>query len=145
MVSTHSSQDMDRMAQFNRLMRLGQVSYAEGNRRQAHRFWRRAAMLNPLDEQVWLSLLNVLDNDEDRRVCLQNIVAINPNNIQAQKRLNAFYDDTKPATTTPPVVKPLPSEQNGLVRYVLLRLIEIGLLSILLVVGITALQFLLLK
>lgn len=143
MVSTPPTQDMDRIAQFQRLMRLGHVTYAEGNRRQAHRFWRRAAMLNPTDEQVWLALLNVLDNDEDRRVCLQNIVAINPNNLQAQQKLNRYEDATHPATTLKPIVKPLPLEPESPIRRLMLRLVEVALLSILLVVGITALQYLL--
>ncbi len=63
------------------------MAYAVGNRQQALVLWRRAATLSPYDEQVWLALLDVVDNDADRQVCLQNIVFINPNNTQSKQYL----------------------------------------------------------
>lgn len=136
MVASLPSTENDRAARFARLMRLGQVSFAEGNRRQAHRFWRRAAMINPTDEQVWVALLNVLEDPEDRRVCLQNIVAINPNNPQAQQQLNDFFDDTVPAL---PVY--LDGGEDITPRYLVRRAIEIGMFGSLIAVGITAARF----
>ena len=46
-------------------------------------------MLDPYNEQVWLALLEVLDTPEDRRVCLQNILSINPMNVQARRMMRA--------------------------------------------------------
>ncbi len=77
-------------ADFNRLMREGRLALKQGDRNLAHDLWREAAMLNPYNEQVWLSLLEVLDSLEDRRVCLQNIVEINPLNVQARRMLRAY-------------------------------------------------------
>lgn len=131
-MTTTSSPESERMAKFARLMRLGHVSYAEGNYRQAHRFWRRAAMIHPADEQVWLALLNVLENNEDRRVCLQNIVAINPNNLQALRQLNAFVEDTQPSR---PVFPPR-TMSGGRLRHLLLRLLEATLIGALIAVGV---------
>jgi hypothetical protein len=40
------------------------------------------------NEQVWLWLCTVVDTNEDREVCLENVLALNPDNAIAQKALN---------------------------------------------------------
>jgi hypothetical protein len=42
------------------------------------------------NEQVWLWLSAVVESDEDREVCLENVLALNPNNSLAQTGLNAL-------------------------------------------------------
>lgn len=42
------------------------------------------------NEDVWLWLTIVVDSDEDREVCLENVLAINPSNTIAQRNLNAL-------------------------------------------------------
>ena len=37
------------------------------------------------NEEVWLWLSSVVDSDEDREICLENVLAINPANIVAQR------------------------------------------------------------
>jgi thioredoxin-like negative regulator of GroEL len=73
---------------FEELFQAGRSAFAMGNLQQAHDFWKEAARLSPFNEQVWLALLDVIDNDEDKRVCLQNILQINPMNVQARRALN---------------------------------------------------------
>jgi len=73
---------------FEELFQAGRSAFAMGNTQQAHDFWKEAARLSPFNEQVWLALLDVIDSDEDRRVCLQNILQINPMNVQARRMLN---------------------------------------------------------
>lgn len=73
---------------FADLMQAGRAAFAAGQTKIAHDLWKEAAALEPYNEQVWLALLEVLDRDEDRRVCLQNIIAINPLNVQARRQLN---------------------------------------------------------
>jgi hypothetical protein len=75
---------------FERLLREGRIALKSKDRDLAHELWREAAMLNPYSEQVWLALLEVIDAPEDRRVCLQNIVEINPMNTQARRMLRAY-------------------------------------------------------
>jgi len=58
---------------FAELMQAGRKAFTAGKRKTAHDLWREAANINPYDEQVWLALLDVLEGDNDRRVCLQNI------------------------------------------------------------------------
>jgi len=84
------------------LMRAGRVALAKGDRQRAHYLWRQAATLDPQNEHIWLSLLNVVENTKDRRTCLQNIVAINPANAQARQQLQVYSKgvlDTQPAPT----------------------------------------------
>ncbi len=75
-------------SKFADLMQAGRVAYAANKRQVAHDLWKEAAALEPYSEQVWLALLDVLEADTDRRVCLQNIIAINPLNVQARRQLN---------------------------------------------------------
>ncbi|MCA0454536.1 MAG: hypothetical protein LCI00_11225 [Chloroflexi bacterium] len=73
---------------FEELFQAGRSAFAMGNLQQAHDFWKEAARLSPFNEQVWVALLDVIESDEDRRVCLQNILQINPMNVQARRMLN---------------------------------------------------------
>lgn len=50
-------------------------------------------MIDPFNEQVWMSLLDVLDEPDDRRVCLQNILAINPMNVHARRLIRADQNE----------------------------------------------------
>ncbi|MBZ0298958.1 MAG: hypothetical protein K8J31_04410 [Anaerolineae bacterium] len=81
---------MDASASFERLMQEGRIALDKGDRDMAHYLWRRAAVLNPYSEQVWLALLDVLESREDQQVCLHNIVEINPLNAQARRLLRAY-------------------------------------------------------
>ena len=119
-------------ASFAQLMRLGQVAHAEGNQRQAHMFWRQAALIQPENEQVWLALLQVLEGEEDRRVCLRNILAINPHNKAAQTMLAALLPDTGAFS------KANPPEQSSLFVRVFKR-IAMLLLEALIMLGIVML------
>ena len=82
---------------FEELFQAGRSAFAMGNLQEAHDFWKEAARLSPFSEQVWLALLDVIDTDEDRRVCLQNILQINPMNVQARRMLNQIVARTASA------------------------------------------------
>ena len=75
---------------FQQYMMLGEEARRAGLTDQAHQLWKRAATINPLSEMVWLALLELLDSIEDRRVCLRNILAINPTNRAARNKLDAL-------------------------------------------------------
>jgi Tfp pilus assembly protein PilF len=72
------------------LLGLGEAALRRGDAGKAHRIWREAARLAPYDERVWVALLHVLDREDDRRVCLQNIIAINPLNDEARRLLRRY-------------------------------------------------------
>lgn len=160
-------QSADKFQRAQELMRAGMLAQSDGNRRKAFELLRRAAAFAPYYEQVWLALLEVLDDPRDRRVCLQNILAINPHNYLVHQQLaeldppNTF--DTAPITERLSLhdlsrdtqdTKPLPlgdfsltplkpasdrwtAAKRGL-RGILLRLIIIVLLGLLMALTISA-------
>lgn len=115
---------------FKRLMRLGNVSLTEGDYKQAHEYWKQAAMMQPDSEEVWQALLRVLNTPDDRRICLRNILTINPNNKQAQQMLDELVGDTQPDQQA---VTPTQSGNKhiALVLRVIRRLAESALIGVL--------------
>lgn len=83
-------------------MQAGRVAYNEGKRKLAHDHWREAALVDPYEEKIWQALYRVVDSEEDRIVCLENIIAINPMNVQARRRLHAYqHPEAAPASAEP--------------------------------------------
>lgn len=118
----------------NELMRAGHVALGKGDRKGAHRLWRQVAALEPENEHVWLSLLTVVDTHEDRRVCLENIVRINPRNVQAANQLNEFRDSQH--NTRPIRVAGRRLNLTGVMRRTLAILLYILLMVVLFVLGV---------
>ena len=52
------------------------------------------------NEQAWLWLSSAVDTDEDKRVCFENILTLNPKNQVAQKGLAKLGDSTTPSRQT---------------------------------------------
>jgi tetratricopeptide (TPR) repeat protein len=129
---THTSRNTAERDNFAQLMRLGNIAYAQGNYRGAHRLWRRAAIINPQAEEVWVALLTVLETEEDRRVCLQNIIAINPRNRQAIRQLRQMGGQEVPDDLGEQPTQPIEALSPKGWRYVFLRLSEALLLGVLL-------------
>jgi len=75
---------------YDDMLQAGRIALHAGKPELAHDILREAAKMQPYDERVWLALLEVLEKDEDKLVCLRNIVSINPMNVQAQRQLNAI-------------------------------------------------------
>lgn len=75
------------------LLQAGKRAFSEGKPKLAHDLWREAATVDPYDERVWMALLRVLEAPEDKRVCLENILAINPLNAKARRALRAFQGE----------------------------------------------------
>jgi hypothetical protein len=46
------------------------------------------------NEDIWLWLCTVVDSDEDREICLENVLAINPDNAVAQRAVEALRAGT---------------------------------------------------
>jgi hypothetical protein len=65
-----------------------------GRREEGRRLLEEILETNENNEQVWLWLTSVVDSDEDREVCLENVLALNPNNTVAQKGLEALHSGT---------------------------------------------------
>jgi hypothetical protein len=139
----HLRSDTQNPVSFARLMRLGQVAHAQGDNKNAHQYWRQAAMMEPDNEQVWTALMWVVENDEDRKVCLKNILAINPQNLRAQHLLDELLGDTKPDERVKTEPEPKIKKNSTIsVGYIVLRFAESLWLGGLIATGIIAIQFL---
>jgi hypothetical protein len=79
------------------LLKEGRSALKAGDRDTASLRFRKAAELSPYDERVWQALLDVVSEPEDEAVCLENILAINPKNNKAKKRLAELRPEPAPS------------------------------------------------
>lgn len=116
---------------FKDLMQAGRAALTAGKPQLAHDLWREAAAIDPYNEQVWLALLEVLDTDRDRLVCLKNIVSINPLNVQARRQFNRLNAQIQRAARGRTARRSRQAgskrQRRGLLRQALLVGIAIGL------------------
>ncbi len=123
------------------LLEAGSEALALGETRAAHEIWRAAAVANPYDEHVWLLLLKVLKDEEDRKVCLENIISINPLNTVARRQYRLLIHreqlrDEARQTAEKATIAPLPRSQarkrgsQSLLVRALLTGIGIGLFAV---------------
>jgi tetratricopeptide (TPR) repeat protein len=69
------------------LLKRGIAAAKGGRREEARQILLHVVELDERNERAWLWLSGVVDAREDRRVCLENVLAINPGNIHAQQGL----------------------------------------------------------
>lgn len=79
------------------LLSAGRSALKAGDRETAGARFRKAAEISPYDERVWQALLEVVAEPEDEIVCLGNILAINPANKKAKRRMAELKPAPKPA------------------------------------------------
>ena len=60
-----------------------------GNKEEGRQLLEQLLEAEESNEQVWLWLSTVVDTDEDREICLENVLALDPNNVMAQQGLEA--------------------------------------------------------
>jgi hypothetical protein len=65
-----------------------------GNREEGRHMLEEILEQDETNEDVWLWLSSVVDTDEDREICLENVLALNPDNEVAQKGLELLQSGT---------------------------------------------------
>ena len=128
--------DMQTAQTFENLYREGLTAYRAGELKRAHELWRDAATIDPYQEKLWVALLHVLETEEDRRVCLENILAINPGSAKARRDLAALE---RAAAHTNPKRRPLPTWARFLLAFV--RGLLIGTLAASIGVGVSIILY----
>ncbi|MBE9508681.1 MAG: tetratricopeptide repeat protein [Chloroflexi bacterium] len=88
------------------LLRRGIATAQAGRKQEAHQMLLRVTELDERNEQAWLWLSEVVESFEDRRICLENVLTINPDNSHAQAGLR-WLDQQSPALPTTPERCPL--------------------------------------
>jgi Flp pilus assembly protein TadD len=74
-------------AQIDDLLRRGIAAAKAGQKDQARELLMEAIELDERNEQAWLWLSGVVESLNDRRICLENVLAINPDNANAKTGL----------------------------------------------------------
>ena len=69
------------------LLQDGIQAVKRGEREKARTLLTQVVEQDETNEQAWLWLSGAVDTDEERRVCLENVLALNPNNAAAQRGL----------------------------------------------------------
>jgi hypothetical protein len=86
----------------------------EGHSEEARRLLETVLDADERNEQAWLWLSGVVDSDEERAICLENVLAINPGNVPASQGLAALRAEgggrgaARSASPPPPVPSPQP-------------------------------------
>jgi hypothetical protein len=65
-----------------------------GNREHGRQILEEILEKDETNENVWLWLSAAVDSNEDREICLENVLALNPDNIIAQRGLDALQSGT---------------------------------------------------
>ncbi len=73
--------------QVSEWLRDGIAAARAGRRDEARELLMRVVEANESSEQGWIWLSGVVDTDEDRLICLENALTLNPDNVQAQAGL----------------------------------------------------------
>ncbi len=87
------------------MVREGIAAYKEGRKDEARALLTKATELDQFNEQAWLYLSGVVEAPEDQRICLENVLSINPLNEKAKKGL-AYLDGEEVSFEKP---KPTPA------------------------------------
>jgi tetratricopeptide (TPR) repeat protein len=86
-------------AQVAELLKRGVVAAKAGRMEEARQVLLRVIEMDARNEQAWLWLSGVIESYQDRRVCLENVLAINPNNGHARSGLH-WLDQQAPLSLT---------------------------------------------
>ena len=70
-----------------RWLKAGITAVRSGDQAKGRQLLLKVIEVDEENEMAWLWLSGVVDNDEERRICLDNVLTINPDNQAAKKGL----------------------------------------------------------
>lgn len=94
--------------EYTRLLQEGMAAARAGDKAQARQLLIQATEIDERSEQAWLWLSGVVDDPEEARICLENVLAINPANERARQGL-AWLERQAVARPAPPPPPPPPA------------------------------------
>jgi hypothetical protein len=115
--------------EFLYLFNAGKKAARKGHKAKAHKLFRQAAEVDPYHEMIWLWLASVVETEEDRRVCFENVLELNPSSVTARRQLQHIEQKALSEVMHPESARrmTLPLWQR-LVRLVLLFVIIVAIL-----------------
>jgi hypothetical protein len=102
-------------ANVDAMVREGIRAYRAGKKAEARTLLEKAAELDAYNEQAWMWLSAVVDTPEEQRICLENVLTINPNNQNATQGLQMLSGGTAsapPAAQSPKSASPFTTEDT---------------------------------
>ncbi len=81
------------MNEIQEWFKAGTAVLQTGNKTEAETLLLRVVEADENHEQGWLWLSRAVQTDDDRRVCLENVLTINPDNVIAQRELTAMVGE----------------------------------------------------
>jgi tetratricopeptide (TPR) repeat protein len=88
---------MTDFVQVTELVKQGIAAAKAGRKEEARQVLLRVTELDERNEQAWLWLSSLVDSPEEKRICLENVLAVNPNNAHAQAGLQWLDQDAPPS------------------------------------------------
>ncbi|MCZ7545676.1 MAG: hypothetical protein M5R40_20120 [Anaerolineae bacterium] len=76
--------------QISEQMQKGIAAAKAGDKATARTYFERVVAMDKYSEKAWFWLASVVESDEERRVCLGNVVHLNPNNERARRLLESW-------------------------------------------------------
>lgn len=70
------------------LLKQGIEAARDGNKAEAREYFEKVVELDETNERGWFWLASVVESDDEKRICLKNVVQINPNNERARQALD---------------------------------------------------------
>jgi hypothetical protein len=83
------------------MVREGVNAFKAGRKDEARALLLKATELDQYNEQAWLWLSGLMDSPEDQRTCLENVLAINPENERARQGLSFLTGQTSTGSISP--------------------------------------------
>ena len=88
----------------------GKEAVEQGNLQQARLIFEAILQETPRNEEAWLGLAEVVTEDEDKRICYENVLKINKNSRAAKDGLRSLEPKENPFVTALQPNEPPPSE-----------------------------------
>ncbi len=100
---------------------------------EARGYFERVVELDEKNEKGWFWLASVVESDEERRICLSNVLHINPNNERAKRALDALQAKAKEQKGT---VAGEPEVVAGVSRRQMTLILGCGALAVIIILAI---------
>jgi hypothetical protein len=88
-------------ANVDAMVNEGVNAFKAGRKEEARTLLLKATELDQYNEQAWLWLSGLMDGPDDQRTCLENVLAINPNNERAKQGLSYLTGTTSAGNPSP--------------------------------------------
>ncbi|NWG15005.1 MAG: PD40 domain-containing protein [Chloroflexi bacterium] len=75
-------------ANIQELLKKGIEAAREGNKAEARSYFEQVVELDEQNERGWFWLASLVESQDEKRICLKNVLQINPGNERAQKLLD---------------------------------------------------------